>query len=38
MRRSEINQIIDNTIEFAKDRGLFLPPFAYFKQDDWKKN
>lgn len=37
MRRSEINQIIDNTIEFAKDRGLFLPPFAYFKQDDWKK-
>ncbi|WP_137597598.1 D-lyxose/D-mannose family sugar isomerase [Paucilactobacillus kaifaensis] len=37
MKRSEINQIIDKTIEFADDRGLFLPPFAYWNQADWQK-
>lgn len=37
MKRSKINQIINNTIEFAADRGLVLPPFAYWNYTDWQK-
>lgn len=37
MKRSEINQIIDETIEFAKQRGLYLPPFAFWNNDQWQQ-
>ncbi|RRG11106.1 MAG: D-lyxose/D-mannose family sugar isomerase [Lactobacillus sp.] len=35
MKRSKINEIIDDTIIFAKERGLYLPPFAYWNMDNW---
>lgn len=37
MKRSEINAILDNTIEFAKNNGLPLPKFAYWSKEDWQK-
>ena len=30
MKRSELNSIIEDTIKFMEDRGLPLPPFAYW--------
>lgn len=36
MKRSMINRIIDETIDFTKERGLSYPNFAYFTQADWK--
>ncbi len=36
MKRSEINQIIDNAIRFAESRSLPLPPFAYWTPDHWR--
>ncbi|WP_165002798.1 MULTISPECIES: D-lyxose/D-mannose family sugar isomerase [unclassified Enterococcus] len=36
MKRSMINHIIDETIEFTKERGLVYPRFAYFTQKDWE--
>lgn len=36
MKRSMINQIIDDTISFTKERGLDYPKFAYFTEEDWK--
>ncbi len=36
MKRSEINSIMRSGKEFIKQRGFFLPPFAYWMPDDWK--
>jgi len=37
MKRSEINEIIRNAIDFVHSKGLEFPPFAFWKPDDWKK-
>ncbi|MHA1681617.1 MAG: D-lyxose/D-mannose family sugar isomerase [Promethearchaeota archaeon] len=36
MRRSEINQIMKNALEFTRKHQFLLPPFAYWKSEDWK--
>ena len=37
MKRSEINGIIDDAINFVRSFGLELPPFAYYGPQDWRK-
>lgn len=36
MKRSQINQIIEDSIQFVEECGFFLPPFAKWTADDWK--
>lgn len=36
MKRSQINAIIEDTIAFARGRGLAFPPFAYWSVEDWQ--
>lgn len=36
MKRSELNRIIENAVEFCKSRNFLLPPFAYWSLDEWK--
>ena len=36
MKRSEINQVIDDAIAFMDGKGLALPPFAYWSPEDWQ--
>jgi D-lyxose ketol-isomerase len=38
MKRSEINQIINNAKSFMAEKQFILPPWAYWSIDDWKKN
>lgn len=38
MKRSEINQILKTAIEFMAEKQFFLPPWAYWNVEDWKKN
>ncbi len=35
MKRSEINRIILENIDFIKSRGFCLPPFAFFTPEEW---
>lgn len=35
MKRSEINAIQREADAFIRERGFFLPPFAYWSADDW---
>ncbi len=35
MKRSEINTILRSSDEFIRQRGLFLPPFAYWTPEEW---
>ena len=37
MKRSEINQIIKEAIDFVRSFGLEMPPFAAWSPDDWRK-
>lgn len=37
MKRSEINRIIRENIEFIKEMKFSLPPFAYFSPEEWAK-
>lgn len=37
MKRSEINQLILEGIQFLDDMSFKLPPFAYWSIDEWKK-
>lgn len=37
MKRSEINQIIKESISFFKEMNFMLPPFAHFTAEDWTK-
>lgn len=37
MKRSEINAIIRDADQFIRSRGFFLPPFAYWTPDEWRK-
>jgi len=36
MRRSEINKLIINSIEFFDQMNFKLPPWAFRKPGDWK--
>ena len=36
MKRSELNQIIREAIEFVRARGLEFPQFAFWKTEDWR--
>lgn len=36
MKRSEINAIIEEAIEFLGEHKFLLPPFAYFTADEWE--
>ncbi|MDR2233795.1 MAG: D-lyxose/D-mannose family sugar isomerase [Tannerella sp.] len=38
MKRSEINQIVANAKAFMTERKFFLPVWAYWNVDDWRKN
>jgi D-lyxose ketol-isomerase len=38
MKRSEINSIIDEALDFFRSMNFFLPPFAHFSIDEWKEN
>ncbi len=35
MKRSTINQIIQENMEFLKKQGFHLPPFAFFTPEEW---
>ncbi len=37
MKRSEINKIIAEAIDFFRSMNFFLPPFAYFSIREWQK-
>ncbi len=37
MKRSEINQIIRTADAFIRERGFYLPPFAYWTPQDWQQ-
>jgi hypothetical protein len=36
MKRSEINAIMRSCDEFIRQRGFYLPPFAYWTPEEWK--
>ncbi len=38
MKRSEINALQMEAIDFFKDNSFHLPPWAYWTADDWMKN
>jgi D-lyxose ketol-isomerase len=38
MKRSEINQIIENAKAFLAEKQFYLPPWAHWSPDDWKAN
>jgi D-lyxose ketol-isomerase len=37
MRRSEINAILRDADAFIRGHGFYLPPFAYWSPDDWRR-
>jgi D-lyxose ketol-isomerase len=37
MKRSSINAIMRNAAEFIHQQNFYLPPFAYWTVDDWRK-
>ena len=36
MKRSEINAIMRSADQFIRSRGFYLPPFAYWKPEEWR--
>ena len=36
MKRSELNNIIGEAVEFCKEMKFLLPPFAYWSLEEWK--
>ncbi len=38
MKRSEINQIMKDAKAFMAEKQFILPPWAYWRLEDWKKN
>lgn len=38
MKRSEINQIMENAKAFMAEKQFILPPWAYWSVDDWKNS
>ena len=37
MKRSELNKIIQEAIDFIKDNKFLLPPFAYWTPSEWSE-
>ncbi|NLG97515.1 MAG: D-lyxose/D-mannose family sugar isomerase [Chloroflexi bacterium] len=37
MKRSEINNIIRSADAFIRERGFYLPPFAHWSPDEWRR-
>jgi len=37
MKRSEINQIMQRAQDFIRERGFYLPPFAYWTPEEWQR-
>jgi D-lyxose ketol-isomerase len=37
MKRSEINQVMRSADAFIRQQGFYLPPFAYWSPEDWRK-
>jgi len=37
MKRSRINQLVREAIDFFAEHRFFLPPFAYWTPDDWSR-
>ncbi len=37
MKRSELNAIIQDALDFMESKDIPMPPFAYLKKDDWGK-
>jgi D-lyxose ketol-isomerase len=37
MKRSELNEIIAESLEFVRGRGIEFPPFAAWSPEDWSK-
>lgn len=37
MKRSEINAIMQDADDFIRSRGFYLPPFAYWTPDEWRR-
>ncbi len=37
MKRSEINTILRDADAFIRSRGFYLPPFAYWTPEDWRR-
>jgi len=37
MKRSEINQIMRDALAFLQERRFYLPPFAWWTPDDWRR-
>lgn len=35
MKRSEINRIMRDAADFAREKGFLLPPFAFWSPEDW---
>ena len=35
MKRSEINEIIGDAVEFLREHRFYLPPFAFWTPEDW---
>lgn len=38
MKRSEINKLIQEAIEFFNSQNFHLPPWGYWTAEDWYKN
>jgi hypothetical protein len=38
MKRSKVNSLIFNAIQFIENKGFCLPRFAYWNLDDWNQN
>jgi len=36
MKRSEINKILKNAVDFINEKNFILPPFAFWNRNDWK--
>jgi D-lyxose ketol-isomerase len=36
MKRSEVNAVLRSADAFIRERGYYLPPFAYWTLDDWQ--
>lgn len=37
MKRSELNHLMREAVDFTRSMQFHLPPFAYWKAEDWKK-
>lgn len=37
MKRSEINAIMRSADQFIRERGFYLPPFAYWSAEEWSR-